>query len=177
MATLNLPQNGQAMKGTNRTRKAAPSVDLTAMVDLAFLLITFFMLTTSLSKSQAMEIAKPVIDVPSQPYPASRTVTLLLGKGNIISFGIGAKQGSRSLRKLPLLRSMRFEQEQVGYCETHGNDPSKFMVVIIKPTEKSTYKNFVDALDEMKITDVKSYLIDDGHLLKEDAALLAKFGL
>jgi biopolymer transport protein ExbD len=177
MATLNLPQNGQAMKGTNRTRKAAPSVDLTAMVDLAFLLITFFMLTTSLSKSQAMEIAKPVIDVPSQPYPASRTVTLLLGKGNNIVWYKGEPGKSDPQKTSFAAIHEVLNKNKLAIAKAHGNDPSKFMVVIIKPTEKSTYKNFVDALDEMKITDVKSYLIDDGHLLKEDAALLAKFGL
>ncbi len=80
MATLNVPQNGKATSG--RTTKALPSVDLTAMVDLAFLLITFFMLTTSLSKMNALDVAKPVItDVP-QPYAASRTMTILLGKNN-----------------------------------------------------------------------------------------------
>jgi len=177
MATLNVPQNGQAMKGKNRTRKAAPSVDLTAMVDLAFLLITFFMLTTSLSKSQAMEIAKPVIDVPSQPYPASRTVTLLLGKRNHIVWYRGEAGKSEPHKATFATIHEVLNRNKSAIAKTHGNDPSKFMVVIIKPTEKSTYKNFVDALDEMKITDVKSYLIDDGHLLKEDAALLAKFDL
>jgi biopolymer transport protein ExbD len=177
MATLNVPQNGQAMKGKNRTRKAAPSVDLTAMVDLAFLLITFFMLTTSLSKSQAMEIAKPAINVPSQPYPASRTVTLLLGKANHIVWYRGEAGKSEPQKATFATIHEVLNRNKSAIAKTHGNDPSKFMVVIIKPTEKSTYKNFVDALDEMKITDVKSYLIDDGHLLKEDAALLAKFGM
>ncbi|WP_342330190.1 biopolymer transporter ExbD [Pedobacter sp. FW305-3-2-15-E-R2A2] len=177
MATLNIPQNGQAMKGKNRTRKAAPTVDLTAMVDLAFLLITFFMLTTSLSKSQAMEIAKPVTNVPSQPYPASRTVTLLLGKGNHIVWYRGEAGKSEPQKTTFAAIHEVLKRNKLAIASLHGNDPSKFMVVIIKPTEKSTYKNFVDALDEMKITDVKSYLIDDGNLLKEDAALLAKFGL
>jgi biopolymer transport protein ExbD len=71
MAELTISQN----------KKLVPKVDLTAMVDLAFLLITFFMLTTSLSKPVAMDIVKP--DVPledvQEPWPASRTLTLLLG--------------------------------------------------------------------------------------------------
>ncbi|RZL16347.1 MAG: biopolymer transporter ExbD, partial [Pedobacter sp.] len=71
MAELNISQN----------KKMVPKVDLTAMVDLAFLLITFFMLTTSLSKPVAMDIAKPDIDPNDyqEPWPASRTLTLLLG--------------------------------------------------------------------------------------------------
>lgn len=72
MATLNVPQSGKAVKGS--TRKPIPGVDLTAMVDLAFLLITFFMLTTSLSKMNVMDIAKPIpVTDPGQlaPWPAS----------------------------------------------------------------------------------------------------------
>lgn len=57
MATLNESQSGKAVKG--RTKKAAPKVDLTAMVDLMFLLTTFFMLTTTLSQLNAADIAKP----------------------------------------------------------------------------------------------------------------------
>lgn len=58
----------------SRNRKAAPKVDLTAMVDLAFLLITFFMLTTSLSKPIAMDVAKPDEGDPTikTELPASR---------------------------------------------------------------------------------------------------------
>lgn len=79
------------------SRKAAPKVDLTAMVDLAFLLITFFMLTTSLSKPIAMDIAKP--DEPEdgyqQPVPASRTMTILLGKDNKVAWYMGEAGKSR----------------------------------------------------------------------------------
>jgi biopolymer transport protein ExbD len=76
----------------SRNRKVAPKVDLTAMVDLAFLLITFFMLTTSLSKPVAMDIAKP--DEPTDPdaglqVPASRTMTILLGKDNKVAWYMG----------------------------------------------------------------------------------------
>ena len=77
MATLNITQNSKAVKGS--TLKKLPNVDLTAMVDLAFLLITFFMLTTSLAKIKSIDIAKPVpikeiTDL--QAYPASRTMTI-----------------------------------------------------------------------------------------------------
>ena len=67
----------------SRNKKAVPKVDLTAMVDLAFLLITFFMLTTSLSKPVAMDIAKPdepIDDSVRLQFPASRTMTILLVK-------------------------------------------------------------------------------------------------
>ncbi|WP_214229460.1 biopolymer transporter ExbD [Pedobacter sp. B4-66] len=176
MATLSIPQNGQALKGKNRTRKAVPSVDLTAMVDLAFLLITFFMLTTSLSKSQAMDVAKPVVDIPDQPYPASRTITVLLGKNNSIVWYNGEMEKATPQRADFRVINRVLAQNKKEIARLHGNDPGKFMVVIIKPTEKSTYKNFVDVLDEMSIIDIKSYLIDDKSLQSLDRGYMEKLG-
>lgn len=174
MATLSIPQNGQALKGKNRTRKAVPSVDLTAMVDLAFLLITFFMLTTSLSKSQAMDIAKPVIDIPDQPYPASRTLTVLLGKDNSIVWYKGETEKATPRRVSFKMIGSVLAQNKKEIAKLHANDPAKFMIVIIKPTEGSTYKNFVDVLDEISIADVKSYLIDDDSLLSQEQGFIER---
>lgn len=166
MATLNLPQNGQAKYG--RTRKPVPSVDLTAMVDLAFLLITFFMLTTSLSKFNAMDVAKPVPSQTFAEYPASRTMTVLLGKDNKVAWYMG--EGDKAVLKdigYPDL-NRRLIDGKKAVLAFHKNDLSKFMIVIIKPTEKSNYKNLVDALDAMKIAGVTSYAIDDDHFLKTE---------
>lgn len=174
MATLSIPQNGQALKGKNRTRKTIPSVDLTAMVDLAFLLITFFMLTTSLSKSKAMDIATPVIDVPNQPYPASRTVTVLLGKDNSIVWYKGEIEKATPHRVSFKMIGNVLAQNKKEIAKVHKNDPNKFMIVIIKPTEGSTYKNFVDVLDEMSIVDVKSYLIDDNNLVGQELGFMKR---
>jgi biopolymer transport protein ExbD len=176
MATLSIPQNGKALKGKNRTLRAVPAVDLTAMVDLAFLLITFFMLTTSLSKSQAMDIAKPVIDIPDQPYPASRTLTVLLGKNNSIVWYKGEMEKATPQRVNFKMITSVLAQNKKEIASLHGNDPGKFMIVIIKPTEGSSYKNFVDVLDEMSVNDVKSYLIDDDSLQSEERGYMEKFG-
>jgi len=174
MATLNVPQNGKALKGKNRTLRAVPAVDLTAMVDLAFLLITFFMLTTSLSKSQAMDIAKPIADIPDQPYPASRTVTILLGKDNSIVWYKGEMEKTTPQRVNFKRLTNVLAQNKKEIAHLHQNDPGKFMIVIIKPTQGSSYKNFVDVLDEMSVNDVKSYLIDDDNLMSEERGYMEK---
>ncbi|WP_316790644.1 biopolymer transporter ExbD [Pedobacter frigoris] len=175
MATLNVPQNGQATKGKNRTRKPAPSVDLTAMVDLAFLLITFFMLTTSLSKFHVVDVAKPV-DMPETDYAASRTLTLLLGKSNQVVWYKGAAE-----KAVPAKSDFRtigavLKKNQKAIAAMYSNDPKKYMIVIIKPTDRSVYKNLVDALDEMRIANIQSYVIDDRKLLNEDGDYLKRLG-
>lgn len=90
MAELDTSSGGGKDKKV-RSKKANTKVDLTAMVDLAFLLITFFMLTTSLSKPIAMDIAKPDQednDVKME-LRASETMTILLGKNNKVAWYMG----------------------------------------------------------------------------------------
>lgn len=74
--------------GKKKPKKHAPHIDMTPMVDLMCLLITFFMLTTAFSKAKVMEINLPEkIKDPNQEAPkisASRTQNLILGPNNII---------------------------------------------------------------------------------------------
>ena len=83
MAELNTGDGGGGKGGKVRSKKQNSKVDLTAMVDLAFLLITFFMLTTSLSKPKAMDLGLP--DKGDEKTPETdikvdqrRTVTVIL---------------------------------------------------------------------------------------------------
>lgn len=76
------------MAELNTGRRLQPGVDLTAMVDLAFLLITFFMLTTSINKQRAMDAAMPDTTDPwlHSELADKRTVTLLLGGANRVDW-------------------------------------------------------------------------------------------
>jgi hypothetical protein len=83
MAELNTGDGGGGKGGKVRSKKQNSKVDLTAMVDLAFLLITFFMLTTTLSKPQSMNLGLPdkQDDPTEKPIKVdeNRTMTLLVG--------------------------------------------------------------------------------------------------
>lgn len=148
--------------GKVRSKKASTRVDLTAMVDLAFLLITFFMLTTTLNKPQAMDLAMPDKDQKKDDQlavAASRTMTILLGSNDKIEWYIGEPGksaptvdnfGKGGIRKTLLDNSTKIKQ-------TTGKD----MFVIIKPSDKSIYKNMVNILDEMSIANIQAYGIVD----------------
>jgi biopolymer transport protein ExbD len=89
-------QNNNQGRKKNRTKKMSTRVDFTPMVDLGFLLITFFMLATTLSKPQTMEIALPskekVEEKDQSNIKASRAVTILLGKDNKIYYYEGTRE-------------------------------------------------------------------------------------
>ena len=169
MAELNTGDSGGGKGGKVRSKKQNSKVDLTAMVDLAFLLITFFMLTTSLSKPQSMPLGLPAKDdkvtkIPPVKTDQRRTVTVILGEGDQIKWfhGLlatpepnGAPKTTdyckNGIRKILL--------DRVASIPVVMGDKEKGMIVIIKPTKKSTYKNLVDILDEMAICKVPTYAI------------------
>lgn len=170
MAELNTGDGGgKKGEGKVRSKKQNSKVDLTAMVDLAFLLITFFMLTTSLSKPQSMDLGLPdKEDDPKDKIELKtdqrRTMTIILGDNNKMTWFHGllespepngkptdAGYGKAGIRQ-EILKRVKSVPEVVG-------DPKKGLIVIIKPTKKSTYKNLVDILDEMAICDVPTYAI------------------
>ena len=94
MAQLDTGGDKGNKNGKVRSKKQNASVDLTAMVDLAFLLITFFMLTTSLSKPQSMDLAMPDKEDPLKPdqdilISEERTLNLVLGPDNKLQYYMG----------------------------------------------------------------------------------------
>jgi biopolymer transport protein ExbD len=157
-----LDTSGGGKKGGKvRSKKQSTRVDLTAMVDLAFLLVTFFMLTTTLNKPKAMDLAMPDKDEKNtqEPIAASRTMTVLLGSNNKLEWFIGEpgksapsveNYGKEGIRKVLL------DQKQKVLSTT-----GKSLFVIVKPSEKSVYKNVVDILDELHITDNMAFAIVD----------------
>jgi biopolymer transport protein ExbD len=162
MAELDTSGGGKHKGGKIRSKKASTRVDLTAMVDLAFLLITFFMLTTTLSKKKAMDLTMPDNSVQKSQLPvaATRSMTILLGSHNKLEWYMGEagksaptvdNYGKDGLRKALI-------ENGKTVAATH-NAPDNFMIVLIKPSDKSTYENLVSTLDEMSITNVQSYAI------------------
>ena len=196
-------------KKESKQKKMNVRVDFTPMVDMLMLLITFFMLCTSLSKPQTMELTMPSNDENTQEEQkneakASETVTLYVTAGNKIYYGEGIPKyddptwikettwGSDGIRKV--LRDHATEQgirpvQRIGLAVRELNmqrqkNPNQYpdsiyqkelsklkagnlkegkiptLTIVIKPTDNATYKNMVDALDEMQIFNIGTYVID-----------------
>ena len=181
MAELDTSGGGKKKGGKVRTKKMSTRVDLTAMVDLAFLLITFFMLTTTLSKPQAMDLAMPDKEKTEQQQLTiadNRTMTILLGSGNKLEWYMGLVDkpltpptvdgfGKNGIRKALIEKS----KEVVGI----SGDPKKGLIVLIKPSDKSNYRNLVDVLDEMKISNIQTYAIVE--ISEPEITLLKRDGI
>ena len=167
MAELNTGDGDGKKGGKVRSKKSNSKVDLTAMVDLAFLLITFFMLTTTLSKPQSMPLGLPDKDEdPSKnkdiKVDENRTLTVLLGDNDKMVYYMGLlatpiagpkdiSYGKEGIRK-ELLKRKKSVVEYTG-------SKDKGLIVIIKPSKKSNYRNLVDILDEMAIVGVPTNAI------------------
>lgn len=173
MAELNTGASNEGATRKIRSKKLSSRVDFTAMVDLAFLLITFFMLTTSLSKPQAMDLTMPA-DGESSAVDENRTMTVLIGEnGQLKSFmGMAANAKTKDLKA----GTSGFRQEILAnkkkalvYSASIGK-PERGLIVLIKPGVKSNYRSLVDVLDEMAISGVQTYAITD--LTKEEKTLL-----
>lgn len=153
-----LTENSDNRNGKkNRSQKQLPRVDLTAMVDLAFLLITFFMLTTTLAKQNAMEVAMPVGEVPGT-VPDDRALTVCIGSDNNAVTYLGTIENPEKTRTAKVTKIRAGLLEDINFIEQRSG---KGAIVLIKPSEKSNFKNLVDVLDEMAITKVGTYAIAD----------------
>lgn len=165
---MNVPDKGG--KGGKRSKKASTRVDLTAMVDLGFLLITFFMLATTMNKPKTMEINKP--DKPKDedkepPIKMSKTLSLMLGNNNKIYWYV-APDDAESAAQGMVLDSCDYSKDGLRkvisrrhreVMEMFGADKKDELFVMIKPLKDSKLKNTVDVLDEMAISGVKRYAI------------------
>jgi biopolymer transport protein ExbD len=157
MAELN--SSSEKSGGKQVSRKMPVRVDLTAMVDLAFLLITFFMLTTTLAKPRSMPIVMPV-DGPPGHVEASRTLTLCLGKNNQVLWYMGMADHPLTTPALigygKNIRNMILDNGKKVFAAS-----GKEMIVLVKPAEHSVYANLVDTIDELSIARVSTYAISN----------------
>jgi len=157
MAELN-PSSGGAHKkgpGVKKSKKLSTRVDLTPMVDLGFLLITFFIFTTTMSRPRVMPLILPkdVPDKEQQQEPQSAVITLLLAKNDQVYYYEGLDPAKMKTSDFKSIRDIILDKKR--------RTDSIWFQVVLKPSKDATYKNAVDILDEMTIDDVHHYAMVD----------------
>jgi biopolymer transport protein ExbD len=164
MAEINAQSSGSRSTGKIRSRKASTRIDMTPMVDLAFLLLTFFMLATTFNKSLVMELVMPEKVDSTQTPPLIQpedVLNLVLGGNNQVFWyqGEDASQGQLTSYSTSGIRQVLLD-----------NREKKKLWVFIKPSDASNYQNVVNVLDEMSITAIQRYSVAD--LTAADRALV-----
>lgn len=144
------------------SKKSQIRVDMTPMVDLGFLLITFFMFTTNFTKPNVMDLSyppKPPI-INEEAVDFRNQITFIMGKENRVFY---YQAEAKDLNK-DVLRETTFKGSEIAklISEAKKKAPKpEIFTVIIKPAEDSNYKNFVDMLDNMTITKSELYGIGE----------------
>lgn len=213
-----------AKQKASKQKKINVRVDFTPMVDMMMLLITFFMLCTSLAKPQTMELSMPsndknIQDQDKSVTKASYTITIYLAANNKIYYIAGQPKyddpsclkpttwGKDGIRKVMIshvtedgtqpvqqvmLAKAKLDEKKLANPKKYPDevynkmlskikagdiDGQKIstMTIIIKATDNSSYKNLVDALDEMQICSIGKYVIDK--INPQDESLLKKAGV
>ena len=169
--------------GVKKAKKLSTRIDMTPMVDLGFLLITFFIFTTTMSSPTAMNLYMPKDtdkDEEQNKAKASGALTIILGKENHVYFYEGELAPDAANFTPTTFKGIREEiiKKKKAVKESHQHDEKckdiwaknggdqkscldRDLVVVIKPTAEATYKNTVDILDEMTINEVKRFAMVD----------------
>jgi len=157
MAEMDTSGGGGHKKGpgVKKGKKLSTRVDLTPMVDLGFLLITFFIFTTTMSQPTAMKLFLPkdVKTDEQNKVKNSAVITLMLGKNDVIYYYEGDSAAALKPTDFKKVRDIVIDKKR-------RTDPKDF-VVVIKPTVDATYKNTINILDEMTIDNIKRYAMVD----------------
>lgn len=155
-----------------RFNKKSTRVDLTPMVDLGFLLLTFFVFTTTLTAAKAMDLVMPYHKVkPDDKVCESCVLTVLLDKNNRIKYYEGAVESNPTVKETGFasqeIRTILM-QKKANVQRVRGSGDQ--FILIIKPSAGSNLKNFVDITDEVTICQIKRYYVDE--MKNEDKRIL-----
>lgn len=159
MAEINVSEQGK--KRVSRSAARSLRVDMTPMVDLGFLLITFFIFTAVVNKPTAMHFLLPT-NGDATPVPVTKTLTVLMGeaekavcyegflndKPGVHAINITA--GSNELRNIITAKQKALSSAGIA---------SDSLIVVIKPGEASNYQQLVRVLDEMIICNVRKHAL------------------
>jgi biopolymer transport protein ExbD len=147
MGAVDTPEpSGKGKKGGLRRpkRRVRIRIDMTPMVDVAFLLLIFFMVTTVFRKPQAMEVNLPPKDVKVQ-VPQSNVMTMFVRGDEHIFY----KMGTGDLESTEMKSLVQLFQDKVKL------NPE--LIVLVKVSRQATYNTMVDIMDDLELAEMKRF--------------------
>lgn len=177
-------QGGDSGKGgKKRAKKASTKIDMTPMVDLAFLLLTFFMLTTTFAKPNVMQLTMPVKEKKPDEQTkikASQAVTIILGPEDKVYYYFGLNDPNDKSAPPPQVKVTDYSANGIRKVilerQRQTSDPPIILIkAYVLNDKQARYKNMVDILDEMNITNQKKYAMVK--INQADIDLVKKSGL
>lgn len=166
MAEMNTGDSGGGKhKGGKRSKKASTRIDMTPMVDLGFLLITFFVLVTTFNKPSAMDLNLPAKDNEEEKdkpeIKGSKVVQFVLGPDNKLYHFRGVENIEVDSIDFSTSKNVRdvITAREKEVIDQWGSRDS--MLLFIKPMYHSKYRNMVDMLDEVNIAQIKRFALVD----------------
>lgn len=181
-----------------RAKKGSTRIDMTPMVDLAFLLLTFFILTTTMYKPSTLQLTYPVPpeeDQPKDDKKVNNALTMFLTKKDQIFYYVGGFQPETQLTRsnmtdirktlvelnLPSIERInaltkQFNENKISEVvydslKNMSQKQEDALYVIIKPDPDAKFRNVIDMVDEMDISGVGKFAVQDV-IKPEEMALL-----
>lgn len=165
--------SGNSKSSPTRAKRKSTKIDMTAMVDVAFLLLTFFVLTATMTNESMMELVVPPLEDDehgAEPILESKIMTLILKDKDRVGYYVGitdpvyqetdySREGIRKVltdHLTPVEGQQRCETGTGARIVKNCWDP----IFVIKPHSSSKYRNLVDVLDELSIVQAPKYAID-----------------
>jgi biopolymer transport protein ExbD len=155
MADISLRSDEHHQSHKVRSKKLPVRIDMTPMVDLAFLLLTFFVLTTTLNKPLVMDLVMPEKSTDTSVINQQRVMNLVLSRNDQIYWYQGLPDEHTPFKRTDFSKS--------GVRKLLGikKNEIKNMLVLIKPGDDCKYQNVIDILDEMMILEIDRYTLVD----------------
>ena len=155
MAQIQVLKGGKSLTG-RRIRNL--NVDLTPMVDLGFLLITFFILTAAMTKPSVTKLNMPMDKGITTDVPESMILNILLKEDHKIEYFEGKaaiNTNKHNTNYSGIRRVIMSKQQKVA---TLTGDRTR-TILIVTPSKQSTYEDFMRIIDEIQINDIRIYFV------------------
>jgi biopolymer transport protein ExbD len=182
MAEIQQKGGDSGKGGKKRAKKMSTKIDMTPMVDLAFLLLTFFMLTTTFAKPNVLQLQMPAKvenKEENTKIKASEAMTIILAPDDKVFYFFGLNQPNDPSVPVPKIEVTDFSANGIRKVLLIRKQQVPKLTILIKTyvegDKQAKYKDLVDILDEMNITDQKRYALVD--LSKDDLDLIKKQNL